>query len=76
MSKFITVVTAEGKPARINVEHVLYYRPSAIPKGEGKQGMEPATAIFFVGTDKSMMVRETVEEIDRRINPGYAPTTT
>jgi hypothetical protein len=75
MSRFISVISPDMRPVRVNVEHILYYREAALPKEGGGRGMEHGTVLMFVGTDKTLLVRERVEDIDRRINPGHAPTT-
>jgi hypothetical protein len=71
----ISVISPDMRPVRVNVEHILYYREAALPKEGGGRGMEHGTVLMFVGTDKTLLVRERVEDIDRRINPGHAPTT-
>jgi hypothetical protein len=78
MSKFITLVTLDGKPIRVNIDHIMWYRETNHVHTQYQGETPTATIISFVGGDDDnyLTVRERVEEIDRRINPGYAPTTT
>lgn len=69
MNPFITLVTTDGHPVRINVNHIVAYDLRSFKKQYGQKVAEMFTYILIVGGSGCCRnVKETPEEIDELIN--------
>ena len=63
MARFIRLTYPSGLPIRVNIEHIVAYMPDQ----DSTNVSAPGT--FLITTEGSRQVRETVNEIDKLIEP-------